>query len=81
MKRKYPIDSVSVEDLTAALAVVVASDDVGEVRILRIEAGHKGHLSVETGFIAGPLAGSGRSIVLRRTESSWEIVEDSRWIS
>jgi hypothetical protein len=81
MGRQYPLDGISVEDLTAALAVVAASPDVGEVRVLRIEARHDSHLLVQTGFQAGPRAGSGRYILLRRTDTSWAIVEVSRWKS
>ena len=81
MGRQYPLDGLSVEDLTAALALVAASPDVGEVRVLRIEAGHDGHLLVQTGFQAGPRAGSGRYFLLRRTETGWAIVEVSRWKS
>lgn len=78
---RYPIDGVSVEDLSAALAAVAASPDVGEARVLRIEAGHDGHLLVQTGFQAGPRAGSGSYILLRRNETGWAIIEVSRWKS
>ena len=62
MRPKYPIEGIPVDDLAAALSVMKASPDVGDVRVLRIEAMHDGHLLVQTGFQAAIRAGSGKSV-------------------
>lgn len=81
MRPRYPLNGVSIDDVAAALAVVAASPDIGQARILQIEAVRDDHLLVRTGFLAGIRAGGGRCVLLRRTETSWTVVEVSRWKS
>jgi hypothetical protein len=81
VRHRYPIDGLAIDDLTDALAVLANSPDIGAPRILRIEALHDGQLLVESGFQAAVRAGSGKSILMRRTEAGWAVVEVGRWKS
>ena len=63
---RYPLEGFPVDELAAALVAMVASPEVGQVRVLRVEARGDGHLLVQTGFQAGIRAGAGKYVLLRR---------------
>lgn len=77
--RRYLLEGVSVEELAAALAVMAASPEVGQARVLRVEDRGDGRLLVQTGFLAGIRAGAGKSVLLRRAAAGWSVAEVSRW--
>src|SRR5262249_9015214 len=81
MRPRFPLDGIPAADLAQAFSVLVAVPDVGEARVVRLEARHDDHLLVETGFQAETRAGSGKYILLRRTGAGWAVVEVSRWRS
>jgi hypothetical protein len=78
---RLPLEGIPAADLVEALAVLAAAPGVGEARVLQLEARHDDHLLVETGFQSGVRAGSGRYILMRRTDAGWAVVEVSRWRS
>lgn len=81
LRIKYPLAGIPVSDLVAALAVVAAAvpSEHGEPRVLQLDTPQDGMLHVQTGSLAGMRAGSGRHIVLRRTEHGWEIATITTW--
>jgi len=81
MRPKFPIVGISTADIVTALAVVDSSPEVTEKRVLMVEVRQDGHLLVQTGMQSKTLAGSGKMILLRHTDTGWEIVEVTTWRS
>ena len=67
---------------SAALAVVINSDDISDKRIISVNVMDADHVYVKTGFIGGPLSGGGEDLLLARSDSDeWVIEKSANWLS
>jgi hypothetical protein len=80
-KPRYPLEGVPIDDLATALSALAATPELGQAKVLRIEARQDGHLVVQTGFMGAPRAGGGKYLFLRRSETGWVVAEISPWKS
>jgi hypothetical protein len=65
--------------LVSSGLAVVATTIPGDTRVLRLDTRSDGYLFVETGRLAGPRAGAGRQLLLRRTDAGWVVAEEASW--
>ena len=73
-RTQFPLEGLSVFDLTAALAILPA-----EAQVLRLDTRRDGWLFVETGRLSGMRAGCGSHFLLRRDAAGWVVAEVATW--
>jgi hypothetical protein len=76
MKKPQYDPCLSKDDLDGILAALGNRDDVLSVRRLGPDT-----VEAETGFIAGPLCGSGETFLVSRMAEGWQATSQGMWIS
>ena len=81
-QHEYPIPGLELQDVVAITQAIRESDGVLFKPILSIEMWSETSVRVETGSVAGPLAGGGSIVMLHKEKNGrWKVTRVQGWTS
>ena len=79
IKPVFPIVGMSYSELSEAFVAI--EKIIGNERIINISLHNSECLYVKTGKVLSKLKGSGKSYIFQKIKGSWELINESNWLS
>jgi hypothetical protein len=76
-----PYTGLPLAEVISALVALKSVEEFENLPIIAVAPRDSGMLLVKTGEVRGPLAGGGRTILLRRLAAGWVVEESGIWAS